>query len=413
MAWPLREGAIPAKRQTGHCVSQHQEDTVSATSDKRPFRPVTTTTGGLPTFEFLVEHTLHGTRIDSFLARHFRNHSAWRLMRIVRAGLVQVDHITADETVRVFAGQTVRVQLIEPPDRVLESDPTEVPILYSDPWMLIIDKPAGLIAHPTGEYQTNSLANVLQTHVDRLTAVRGLLRPGIVHRLDRQTSGLMVVALTHLSHRNISMGFEAGRVSKSYLALTEGVFSANTGSIKHPIGQAATGRHVLMSCRGDCRDPRPSQTNYEVVERFPNHTLVQATPLTGRNHQIRVHFAHLGHPLIGDEFYKAHGQFHPLRPKFVPSPDDPDEEDPGPGPIETGLPIRRHALHACRLAFAHPISGLWMEFTSPPPHDFQQTIELLRSGQIVNVHAPPQGSSLPRASEPGKQAEEFRNTNLH
>ncbi len=330
-------------------------------------------------FEFIVDHTLHGTRIDSFLARHLRNHSAWRLMRIVRAGLVQVDHIPADETVRVFAGQSVRVQLLEPPDRVLESDPTEVPIVYSDPWMLVVDKPAGLIAHPTGEYQINSLANVLQTHLDQLTPLRGLLRPGIVHRLDRQTSGLMVIGLTHLSHRNLSMGFEAGRVSKSYLALTEGVFTADTGCLKQAIGRAATGRHVLMSCRGDAQEPRPSQTNYEVIERFPNHTLVKATPLTGRNHQIRVHFAHIGHPLIGDEFYKAHGQFHPLRPKFIPNPDDPDAEEPDPGPIETGLPIRRHALHACRLAFAHPITGLWMEFHSSLPPDFIETIEMLRS----------------------------------
>ena len=337
-----------------------------------------------PTFEFFVEQTLHGTRIDTFLSRHLRNHSAWRLMRMIRAGLVHVEHLQADETVRVFAGQCVRVELIEPPDYLLESDPAEVPIVYADPWMLLIDKPAGLIAHPTGEYQVNCLANVLQSHLDRLTPVRGLLRPGIVHRLDRQTSGLMVVALTYLAHRNLSMGFEAGRVSKSYLALTEGVIASHSGSIKHAIGRAATGRHVLMSCRGDARDPRPSQTNYEVVERFANHTLVKATPLTGRNHQIRVHMAHLGHTLIGDEFYKTNGQFHPLRPKFVPSPDDPDEEDPDPGPIETGYPIRRHALHACRLAFAHPITGLWMEFQSSLPPDFQETIEILR---VAGAHS--------------------------
>ena len=330
-------------------------------------------------FEFQVDDTLHGTRIDTFLARHLRNHSSWRLMRVVRAGLVHVDHIQADEAQRVYSGQAVRVQLIEPPDRVLESDPTEVPIIYSDPWMLVVDKPAGLIAHPTGEYQINSLANVLQTHVDTLTPLKGLLRPGIVHRLDRQTSGLMVVGLTHLSHRNLSMGFEAGRVSKSYLALTEGVFTADMGSLKQAIGRAATGRHVLMSCRGDAREPRPSQTNYEVIERFSNHTLVKATPLTGRNHQIRVHFAHIGHPLVGDEFYQAHGQFHPLRPKFIPNSDVPDDEEPDSGPIETGLPIRRHALHACRLAFAHPITGLWMEFQSSLPPDFLETVQVLRA----------------------------------
>ncbi len=331
-----------------------------------------------PTFEFLVEEYLHGVRIDTFLGRHFRNHSTWRLMRLVRAGLVTIDHLTVEETQRVAAGQRVCVQLIEPPDRVLESDPGEVPLVYADPWMLVVDKPAGLIAHPTGEYQVNSLANVLQRYVDGIAPLRGLLRPGIVHRLDRQTSGLMVVALEHTAHRNLSMGFEAGRVSKSYLALTEGVIATDKGTIKHPIGRAATGRHVLMSCRGDAIDPRPSQTNYEVIERFAHHTLVKATPLTGRNHQIRVHMAHLGHPLMGDEFYRAHGRFHPFRSKADPTL-DPDEVDDAPSPIETGLPIRRHALHACRLAFAHPITQLWTEFQSPLPRDFVETIAALRA----------------------------------
>lgn len=332
----------------------------------------------LPSLEFLVEEYLHGVRVDTFLGRHLRNHSTWRLMRIIRAGLVTIDDLPVEETQRVVAGQAVRIRLIEPPDHVLEHDPTEVPIVYADPWMLVIDKPAGVIAHPTGEYQVNSLANILQRYIDQQTPQRGLLRPGIVHRLDRQTSGLMVVALNHTAHRNLSMGFEAGRVSKSYLALTEGVFSQNQGSIKHPIGRAATGRHVLMSCRGDALDPRPSQTNFDVLERYPLHTLVKATPLTGRNHQIRVHLAHLGHPLIGDEFYRAHGQFHPFRTKSSERGDDDEGIDDSPDPLDTGFPIRRHALHACRLAFAHPITQLWMEFHSPSPPDFAETIAVLR-----------------------------------
>lgn len=333
-----------------------------------------------PVFELVVEDYLHGVRIDSFLARHFRNYSAWRLMRIVRAGRVRIEETLVTEDQRVFTGQTVRIELVEPPDRVLESAPDEVPIRYEDPWMLIVDKPAGLIAHPTGEYQVNSLANVLQRYIDQRTPLPGLIRPGIVHRLDRQTSGLMVIALTHLAHRNLSMGFEAGRVSKSYLALTEGVVASETGSLKFPIGRAATGRHVLMSCRGDAIDPRPSTTNYEVLERFAQHTLVRATPLTGRNHQIRVHFAHIGHPLVGDEFYMAHGRFHPFRPPRDAS--DDDDEEPDVPPVETGLTIRRHALHACRLAFAHPITGLWMEFHSQLPKDFAASVEELRSNNL-------------------------------
>lgn len=329
-----------------------------------------------PSFELVVEDCLRGVRIDSFLAKHFRNYTPWRLMRIVRAGQVWINDERAADDQRVFAGQCVRVRLIEPPDRVLESAPGEIPIRYEDPWMLVIDKPAGLIVHPTGEYQVNSLANLLQRYIDERTELRGLIRPGIVHRLDRQTSGLMVVALTHLAHRNLSTGFEAGRVSKSYLALTEGVITANSGTLKFAIGRAATGRHVLMSCRGDAIEPRPSTTNYEVLERFADHTLVKATPLTGRNHQIRVHFAHLGHPLVGDEFYMAHGRFHPLRPARL---DDEDEVEPEAPLIETGLPIRRHALHACRLAFAHPITGLWMEFHSVLPEDFAASVVELRT----------------------------------
>lgn len=330
-----------------------------------------------PVFELQVEECLHGVRVDTFLARHFRNYSAWRMMRLVRAGRVWIEECVVTDDQRVFTGQVVRVELLEPPDRVLETDPSEVTVLYEDPWMLVVDKPAGLIAHPTGEYQVNSLANVLQGYMDRRTSVKGLIRPGIVHRLDRQTSGLMVIALNHLAHRNLSMGFESGRVSKSYLALTEGVVRSDTGCLKYPIGRAATGRHVLMSCRGDAIDPKPSTTNYEVLERFAKHTLVRTTPLTGRNHQIRVHMAHLGHPLVGDEFYMAHGRFHPLHPK--PDSDGRDEEDELGIPwIETGLPIQRHALHACRLALAHPITGLWMEFHSQLPADFLATVMELR-----------------------------------
>ena len=126
-------------------TSIDEEETVIGNVGENSFRLGAVPPTELPAFEFVVEHTLHGTRIDTFLSRHFRNYSSWRLMRVVRAGMVRVDHIQADETVRVFAGQTVCVQLIEPPDRVLESDPTEVPVIYSDPWMLIVDKPAGLI----------------------------------------------------------------------------------------------------------------------------------------------------------------------------------------------------------------------------------------------------------------------------
>lgn len=320
-------------------------------------------------FELIVDRALHGVRIDSFLVKHFRNYTSWKMQRIVRAGGATIDHAPASETDRVFRGQTVRVQLLEPPDKLLLPDDISLPVVYEDPWMMVVCKPAGLTAHPTGEIQHRTLANAIQQHLDTNSPSRGLMRAGIVHRLDRQTSGLMAVALTHSAHTRLSLSFEQSRVSKTYVALVDGVAANDSGVISVPIGGSPTGRHVLMSCRADAIDRKPARTHYRVLRRYSNHTLISATPLTGRNHQIRVHLAHLGHPLVGDEFYESHGRYKPL-----------DEElDSGevPREVDTGLPMRRHALHAEHLEFAHPITGIWMSFSCGLPDDFVATLQKL------------------------------------
>lgn len=320
------------------------------------------------TAELIVEEYLHGLRIDTFLVRHFRNYTTWRMQRMVRAGAATVDEAPADQTQRVFAGQRVRIRLLEPPDKLLDPEPVSLPILYEDMWMIAVNKPAGLIAHPTGEFQSGTLANVLQAHVDARTPLKGLVRPGVVHRLDRQTSGVIVLATDHVAHRNLSQAFETGQTSKSYLALVEGVMERSSGTINRPIGRARSGRHVLMSARPDAIGAKPAKTHYTVLERFAAHTLVRATPVTGRNHQIRVHLAAIGHPLVGDEFYAANGRIKPLH----------DSGDDASREVETGLPIRRHALHAERLCLAHPITQVWMELQARLPADFAETIQVLR-----------------------------------
>jgi len=320
-----------------------------------------------PTFEFTVESELNGVRIDSFLIKHLRNYNSWRMQRIVRTGGVRINEVRAEPSDRVFAGQQVRVQLLEPPDKLLEPVPMEIPVLFEDAWLMVVNKPAGLIVHPVGETQLQTLANGLQHYLDQRTRWRGLLRPGIVHRLDRQTSGAIVVSQNHHAHAVLSAGFEASRIAKTYLALVEGCVQADSGAITWAIGRARTGRHVLMSCRADAIDRKPARTHFKVVQRFARHTLVQATPRTGRNHQIRVHFAALGHPLVGDEFYETNGRFKPFH----------QSQEEAETPIETGLPIRRHALHALQLCFAHPISQLWMEFSAPLPMDFADTLRVL------------------------------------
>lgn len=338
------------------------------------------------TAQFAVESCLKGLRIDSFLACHLRNYNPWRLHRLVHAGCVWIDESPAEMTQRVRAGQTVRVRLIEPPDKLLRAMPDTLSIVFEDEWITVVNKPAGLIAHPTGEHQGRTLANLLQAHLDRRSPVRGLLRPGIVHRLDRQTSGIMVTASTHTAHRNLAASFEASRVSKTYIALVEGVMPRNTDSIRLPIGRANLKRCVLMSARGDAVDARPAQTNYRVIERFAEHTLVECRPLTGRNHQIRVHLAQIGFPLVGDEFYEAFGSFKPIRLEAGLSTEELDElQADG---IKTGLPIRRHALHAARLSFNHPITDHWLSFTAPLPEDFESTIDVLRQRASDRVEEP-------------------------
>lgn len=322
-----------------------------------------------PYFEFIVEKSLSGIRIDSFLAKHLRNYNTWRLQRIVSAGAVTIDFATAAQTDRVFRGQTVSIRLLEPPDKLLHPESMPLEVVYEDRWMMVVNKPADLVVHPVGEVQARTLANGLQAFLDQRTQQVGILRPGIVHRLDRQTSGAIAIALTHRSHAALAAEFEASRVSKSYLALVEGNVALDRGVIDRPIGRAHSGRHVLMSCRPDAAKARKSKTVYRVVERYGDYTLVLARPLTGRNHQIRVHLAHLGHALVGDEFYLPHGKFKKFDTGRTPG----DSRD-----VETGLPIKRHALHAIQLELTHPVSGLWMSFRAGLPADFKATIELLR-----------------------------------
>ncbi len=318
----------------------------------------------------IVEAELHGVRIDSFLVKHFRNYTSWRMQRIVAAGRVTINDELATQTQRVFVDNQVRVTLIEPPDKLLEAETVPFRLVYRDQWLLVVDKPAGVIAHPTGDFQQGTLANGIQGYLDGLTPLPGLIRPGLVHRLDRQTSGLMVVATHHRAHAELSDAFEAGRVSKEYLAIVEGIITTEDGLINLPIGRSRSVSRALMSARGDAINARPSKTKFNVEARFAEHTLVRARPMTGRNHQIRVHFAQIGHPLIGDELYDSMGTFKPWRQRL--------SDDDSTSTLEHPLRPGRHALHATTLSFAHPLTGVWLKFESPLPADLRNVVERLR-----------------------------------
>ena len=320
------------------------------------------------TAELDVEPHLAGVRIDTFLSRRFRSYTTWRLMRLVRAGQVFVNGEPAVTRHRVYPGQKIRVRLLEPPDDLIPAEPIPFEVLFEDDSLLVVNKPAGLIIHPTGETPRGSLVNAAQHYLDQTSDWPGLLKPGIVHRLDMDTSGVVVIAKDHVSHRELSLQFERGRVAKSYLAVVEGQVPNEQGIIELPIGRAAG--TALMSCQADALEARVSVTAYEIVERLPHHTLVKVKPRSGRMHQIRIHFAAIGHPLLGEEFYAPFGVLRP--PRKPPNPDGTPSEPP------MSPHIARQALHASELSFAHPVSQDWMTVAAPLPADISAALTSLR-----------------------------------
>lgn len=330
-----------------------------------------------PTVEFVVEPYLHGVRIERFLARHLRNHSKFRLHRMVVAGCVSVESGTATVEHRVRMGETVGVRLVDPPDKLLPATDRPLDIVFEDPWLIVVNKPAGLIVHQVGDFQDDTLETAIQHHLDRTAIARGLVRPGLVHRLDRWTSGVLVVAKEHLAHRRLSIDFQERRPTKAYVALVEGVVEPDRGLIDVPLGIQPDYDSVLMSTAENARGRKSSRTRFAVAKRFREHTLVVAWPLTGRLHQIRVHLAHVGHPVVNDEFYAAHGAIKPSR-FDTPSAAPPTEFAGYPDDPLTGLPHGRHALHAYQIAVTHPITDTPMTFRAALPDDLRLAIDAVR-----------------------------------
>ena len=303
-------------------------------------------------FEFVVEPFHSGCRIDTFLAQHLRNYTSWRIHRMVSSGAGTVNGLPASPLHRVFRGQRIGIRLVEPPDKLLRKSANNLQIVYEDPWLLVIDKPAGIVCHPVGEFDGDTVTNRLQCYFDERLNQQGLQRPGIVHRLDRMTSGLLVVSRDQRTHRLLSEDFQKGRIVKRYLARVEGSVPFEELEIDLPIGRHPEGRSVLMSVDEDAIAPRASHTIVRVLRRQSDECVVECELLTGRNHQIRVHMAAIGHPVLQDEFYGSQGQLRMTK-----------EGRTAPGE-------QRHALHASRLQFVHPVFQSRMCFDSVPPNDF-------------------------------------------
>ncbi len=345
---------------------------------------------------FPVDAECVGQRLDVFLAQRMPEFSRSFLQRAVYAGAVQV--LGAEGTrkprpnYKLRPGDLVVVQVPQPPPQAPLPEDIPLDVLYEDPWIIVINKPVGMVVHPACGHWSGTLVSALQHHFDRLSSLGGPVRPGIVHRLDRDTSGVMVVARTDVVHAKLAKQFSRRRVEKEYWALVHGQVEAQADVIELPIGRHPHNRKKMSTCPAALR-PRNAETFYEVLERFERFTLLRVMPRTGRTHQIRVHLAAVGHPVLGDGLYGGLSpvQVRHLLPSHWLTPSGQLRSElqgqvlPTPlwhqlqGELEQVV-LERQALHALRLKFLHPQSREVVQFTAPLADDFRRALHYLRMG---------------------------------
>ena len=301
-----------------------------------------------------VEPASAGARLDRWLTERFPALSRARLQTLIRGGLVRVDGAVLKAAHRLRGGESVEIEIPPPAAEELEPEPTALSVVYEDDSVLVVDKPAGMVVHPGAGRAHGTLAAAVLAHSPTVAGVGGPRRPGIVHRLDKDTSGLLVIAKTQAAYDDLVAQLAARTVTRRYLAVVHGRVRAAAGVINAPIGRHPRDR-VKMAVRPAGRGKR-AVTRYRVLERFPHFTLLELHLETGRTHQIRVHLASLGHPVVGDQVYG--------KPRLRP-------------PVE----LDGYALHAAGLTFVHPAFRKSVELDAPVPARMQRLLIHLRNSQ--------------------------------
>ncbi len=327
-----------------------------------------------------VEPRAHGWRVDQYLARLFPNYSRAMFQKAIDARGVLVNGLVVKASRRLKVNDVLSVRLPQTADEALPAEDLPIEIVYEDDSFVVLNKAAGMITHPGKANYRGTLAGALQFHFDRLSDVAGKLRPGIVHRLDRDTSGLIVVAKDNQVHHFLSRQFERREVTKEYRAIVWGVVDRDRDVIRTFLRVNPKRREAMMVCE-EGGNARQAVTSYEVLERFGAFSYVRLLPKTGRTHQLRVHMKYLGHPIIADRLYG--GQSELLLSDMARAPARRRSRKAGSEePLDAAdLLIRRQALHAHRLCFRHPATGQPLEFEAPLPADMANTLEALRQGK--------------------------------
>jgi len=305
-----------------------------------------------------------GWRLDLFLVHHFPSYSRVHLRRVITAGGVKVGQQGGKPSYRLRAGQQVTVVLPEIPREAPQPENIPLDIRYEDDWLVVVNKPPGMVVHPARGHWSGTLASALMYHfAGKLSSLGGPTRPGIVHRLDRDTSGLLVVAKSDVAHARLSVQFQERSIEKEYFALVAGNPRLDRDVIDEPIGFHPQQREK-MAIRRDHPLRQTAETFYEVVERFEGFAAVKILPKTGRTHQIRVHLGHVGCPVLCDRQYGGRARITRGEIRRDPSDD--------------AVLLDRQALHARRLRLAHPHTAQPLEIEAPLPPDLAAVLAELR-----------------------------------
>jgi 23S rRNA pseudouridine1911/1915/1917 synthase len=307
---------------------------------------------------FKIDTASSGERIDKFLSNNLEDVSRSRIQKLITGGKVLVDGARVTKHHKLVCGQEINIEDISTINDSpgIAGEEIDLNIIYEDKSIIIVSKEAGMLTHPAPGNENHTLVNALIYYYKNLSRLSGDVRAGIVHRLDKDTSGLLVVAKDENIHHKLSTMFSERTIKKTYVALAEGIFKEDRGEIKLPIGRSRVDRKKMSISIDNGRD---AVTAFEVAEEFCQATLLNIYPRTGRTHQIRVHLNYIGHPIIGDQVYGTR-----LSSK-----------------IAKKIGLERQFLHASKLVFTHPLTEKLMEFEDPMPQDLLKSLEKLREGE--------------------------------
>lgn len=288
-------------------------------------------------------------RLDKYLAEQFPEQTRSYLQKLIKDGEVLVNGKNVKTGYQLSKGDEVSVNIPEPKELDVEPQKMDLDIVYEDDDVILINKPKGMVVHPAPGHTTDTLVNGLLYHCkDNLSGINGVARPGIVHRIDRDTTGILIVCKNDMSHNSIAAQLKEHSINRRYRALVHGNLKEDTGTVEGAIGRHPIDRKKMSINE---KNGKPAVTHYTVLERFGNYTLIECKLETGRTHQIRVHMSSIGHPLVGDAVY---------------------------GPAKCPFKLQGQCLHAMVLGFVHPRCGEYMEFSAELPEYFEELLRKLR-----------------------------------